>query len=415
MPKAVKKNTDRLRKERFSREELTMLAETLQEHANVVFSSDMSRAAVQRKKQIWVEVAQKVSAVGTTLRTPKDCRKRWDDLRLLVQSILSSNRNLGMATGGGPHSDSGDEDTREEDATSRKKARGEEGEHHPSTSRGIGQPAPQRKAKKTPEATAPMCTTAPTTAPTTAASTQEAATEGTASAASSTVGKTAATAAVSDDEEDQLHGATPATGPLNSPQLSPCSMHDSSMHRLSPVHSWPATPSPTPTVPEEHSMSETPPTSTAAPTSQEGIRAIQRRQEELTGLLTQHITECGRARDDIRECAASLKTAIESSSKDICAELAAVRHVLSEMVAAIQAMPPPQLPEQPGTSSNASSTRTSPGKVEQVFKSVLHDVPTAFQILNAGSLQRLLPGLRQWTTASPSPTGQHASAKASLN
>ncbi|XP_069468394.1 myb-related transcription factor, partner of profilin-like [Ambystoma mexicanum] len=333
MPKAVKRTTDHLSKERFSREELTMLAETLQKHADVVFFTDITHAAVQRKKQIWLEVAQKVSAVGTTPRTPKDCRKRRDDLHARIQTVVT--RTPG-----------------------RKKARGEEGEHHPSNSRGIGQPAPQRKAKKTPQATAPMCTTAPLQHP---QQPQEAAAEGTASAASSTVGEIAATAAVSDDEEDdQLHVATPATGPLHSPQLSPCSMHDSSMHVLSPVHSWPATPSTTPTVPEEHSMPETPPISTAAPTSQEVIRDIQRRQEELTGLLTQHITECGRARDDIQECAASLKTAIESSLKDICAELAAVRPVLSEMVAAMQAMRPPQLPEQPGTSSTASSTRTSP-------------------------------------------------------
>ncbi|XP_069495612.1 myb-related transcription factor, partner of profilin-like [Ambystoma mexicanum] len=271
MPKAVKKMGDHLRKECFSGEELTMLAETLQEHADEVFSNEMSHPALQCKKQIWAEVSQKVSAVGTTPCTPKECRKRWDDLRLRVRSILSTNRNIGMATGGGAESpiklqpweeicattigaeaihgvgdmergapssadagtqsDSGDEDSREEYGTPRKKARAEERQHRPSTSRGMGQPAPHRKTKTTPHATAPMCSTAPTTAPTTATSTQVAVTEGTASAASSTVGKTAATAAVSDDEEeDQLHVATPTKGPLHSLQLSPCSMRDTSMH-----------------------------------------------------------------------------------------------------------------------------------------------------------------------------------------
>ncbi|XP_069468413.1 nuclear apoptosis-inducing factor 1-like [Ambystoma mexicanum] len=104
MPKAPKKGSAHLRKERFSQEELQMLVDTLHEHTGTVFSSNMRREAVLRKKEIWALVCQKVSAVGNTPRTVKDCRKRWDDLRLRVQNILSANRAQPLETGGGPGS-----------------------------------------------------------------------------------------------------------------------------------------------------------------------------------------------------------------------------------------------------------------------------------------------------------------------
>ncbi|XP_069461315.1 myb-related transcription factor, partner of profilin-like [Ambystoma mexicanum] len=280
MPKSLKKSTDHLHKERFSQEELNMLAETLQEHAEVVFSTNISRPALLRKKAIWAEVAQKVSAVGTTPCTPKDVRKRWDDLRL---------------------------------------------------------------------------------PPTPATKTQEPVAEGTVSGVSSIVGETAATAAVSDDEAESLtQGTTVATAPLHSPQLSPTSIDNINRQEMSPWESWAASFSPPQSLPEEPTMPVAHHSSTSVPISQEGMRAIQQRQDELAGLLTQYITECGHARDEMRECASSIRSAIETSSKEICSELAAMRQVLSQMVAAMQAMAPAQVAEQPATSSNASSTRTSP-------------------------------------------------------
>ncbi|XP_069502722.1 nuclear apoptosis-inducing factor 1-like [Ambystoma mexicanum] len=104
MPKALKKTADRQRKEKFSNEELVILTTTLAANAEVVFVNDMRREALLKKKAIWAEVAQKVNAVGTTTRSVKDCRKRWDDLRVHVRNILSVNCNMAMGTGGGAES-----------------------------------------------------------------------------------------------------------------------------------------------------------------------------------------------------------------------------------------------------------------------------------------------------------------------
>ncbi|XP_069498638.1 myb-related transcription factor, partner of profilin-like [Ambystoma mexicanum] len=78
-----------------------MLADTLVENTEEVFGGDMRRSALLRKKEIWTELANKVSAVGTTLRTVRDCRKRWDDLRLRVRNLLSAEHSQAQATGGG--------------------------------------------------------------------------------------------------------------------------------------------------------------------------------------------------------------------------------------------------------------------------------------------------------------------------
>ncbi|XP_069482609.1 myb-related transcription factor, partner of profilin-like [Ambystoma mexicanum] len=104
MGKALKKGAAHLRKVRFSEDELNMLADTLAENGDDVFAADMSRPAIMRKKEIWEEVARKVSEVGTTPRTMKDVCKCWDDLRLHVRNILAANRSQGMETGGGASS-----------------------------------------------------------------------------------------------------------------------------------------------------------------------------------------------------------------------------------------------------------------------------------------------------------------------
>ncbi|XP_069482624.1 myb-related transcription factor, partner of profilin-like [Ambystoma mexicanum] len=306
MPKALKKGAACLRKVRFSEEELNMLADTLAENGEVVFAADLRQPAQLRKIEIWEEVARKVSAVGTTPRTVKDMRKRWDDLHLRVRNILAANRSQGMATGGGDpspikmtrweetcvstigmeaiegvgdmergapssadggtQSDSEAQNPMEQPTTPVKKARGTEGVNRPSTSRGTVKPGLAHKAKPTQEATAPMCERATTTAPTPATTTQEPVAEGSVSTASSTVGEAAATAPLPDDDAHSLTPGKPAaTSPQQSPHLSPPSTHNASSHELSAVEPWPGSISST------GSMHDAAPLSHAASTST-GVR-----------------------------------------------------------------------------------------------------------------------------------------------
>ncbi|XP_069502295.1 nuclear apoptosis-inducing factor 1-like [Ambystoma mexicanum] len=355
----------------------------------------MTRPVLQRKKAMWAMVAQSISAVGTTPRNARQCRKRWDDLRLRVRSLLAANQNLNMATGGGAespiklqlwkeicaatigtesiegvgdmergaptsgdagsHSDSADEDT---GTTPAKKPRPEEPQHCPSTSGGKSNPPQQEKSHSTAQATAPMSSKSTTSAPLTSTIHPVVSTEGNGSAESSTISETAATAAISDNEEGDVDIVVgPPAGNLHSPYLSPCSQHDTSIQGQSPGNSWPATPCPIADEQEGSSIMDTPQPSATGHNTQESMLEIIMRQQQLAALLTQHVTECASARGEMRECADTVRSAIESTSKDICAELAAVRRVLSELVQTMRDM---RTCEQPSSSSAASSSRTSP-------------------------------------------------------
>ncbi|XP_069502418.1 myb-related transcription factor, partner of profilin-like [Ambystoma mexicanum] len=287
MPKAVKKGASQQRKERFSEDELTMLADTLAENAEVVFANDLKRAAQLKKKDIWEEVACKVSAVGNIPRTVKDVCKQWDDLRLRVCNIMSANRSQGLATGGGPSSpikfrqweetcastigiesiegvgemehgaisstdggsdpDSEAHDSAAQATTPRKKARGREEGNRPSTSKGPDKPQMPQKGKAPQDTTSlgRLRATGTATVPTTAVCTaQEPVADGALSAANNSVGETVARAPHS-DEDVQSQGQVcipvkdessdlPATpSPPPSPQITPFSTTNDSTQEQS--------------------------------------------------------------------------------------------------------------------------------------------------------------------------------------
>ncbi|XP_069468402.1 myb-related transcription factor, partner of profilin-like [Ambystoma mexicanum] len=236
MPKAVKEGASRQRKERFSEGELTILADSLAENAEVVFANDLKRAAQLKTKEIWELVAQKVSAVGNTPCTVKGVRKCWDDLRLRVRHILSANRSQGLANGGGSSSliklshweetcastigieliegvgemehgatsstDGGSDpdseawDSTVQATTLRKKSRGREEGNRPSTSKGPCKAQLPQKAKAPQDAKSlgRLSATATAAVPTTAASiAQEPVADGALSAVNSSVREAAAT------------------------------------------------------------------------------------------------------------------------------------------------------------------------------------------------------------------------------
>ncbi|XP_069481436.1 myb-related transcription factor, partner of profilin-like [Ambystoma mexicanum] len=303
MPKVVKKACDRQRQDRFSREELTMLAETLQDNAAVVFSTQMSRMAIAKKKAIWSLVAQRVSAVGSVPRNTQQCRKRWDDLRLRIRSILSANRNLGTATGGGCDSPIKLQAWEEICAST------------------IGMESIQGGGGM--ERGVP----------------------------------TSGDAAASSDSEarsiEEIDDGSPAAHPHSRyTSLSPLQA-DATQGQME-AEDWQATPSPLPEVSSPMGM---PMPLAMSQRNQQTLDDIVTRQQQLSTLLNEHVAECVGARDAMEKCADRVTAAIESSTKDICTELAAVRHVLSEQVQTIRES---RSNVQPGPSSSASSAQSSP-------------------------------------------------------
>ncbi|XP_069486223.1 myb-related transcription factor, partner of profilin-like [Ambystoma mexicanum] len=346
MPKAIKKGASRQRKERFSEDELNMLADTLAENADVVFASDLKRAAQLKKKEVWELVGHRVSVVGTTPRTVKDLKKRWDHLRLLVRNILSANQSQGLATGGGSNSliklsrweetcastigresidevadmergasssadggrdtDSDAEDSAAPATTPSKRARSREDTNRLSTSKGTGK-AHQPSRTKAPQDGREQGHQRTATAPTVPTPVQSAAVEpvadGSLSAANSSVGEAAATAPQSGDEElsqgevcvpeeDNRSlevAATPSPG--QTPQYTPISTPHGNLHVQPGGEAEPEAWNPTEDPPELGPLPNVPSTSTGVRDGEFRMAQMEARQQELAGLVKQYVSD----------------------------------------------------------------------------------------------------------------------------
>ncbi|XP_069502435.1 nuclear apoptosis-inducing factor 1-like [Ambystoma mexicanum] len=410
MSRATRKTTPRLRKKRFSDEELNMLADTLAAHADEVFTNNLKREAQMREKEIWAEVARKVSAVGTTPRTVNVCKKRWDDLSLRVQNILAINRREAMATGGDAHSPvrlmrceetcstiiqmesiegfgemetgaatsgeggidgeggSQDPSTRPSTSRARPPATGQ------STSGAALRPTVQSRASaqamQAHEDTTAVDVTATTELPTTV----EGEADGTQSTATSSVGEAAATTPLSDielgaeeyvDLEGTIHVECPHTpSPLSTPQdYIQATLTSSILDPAVLLHS-----SDLSTTPEaSHAMAHpaaAPPTS-AAPTDLEArLSRVEARQDSMIDLVRQYVSDGEETQREICQAIAGNTAAINACAVMIRDSLGAVTQVLTSMLQHMQhqqtarAVPIPPASSQSSTS--ASSTPFSP-------------------------------------------------------
>ncbi|XP_069461337.1 myb-related transcription factor, partner of profilin-like [Ambystoma mexicanum] len=380
MPKALKKTAERQRKERFSNEELLMLTTTLAANAEVVFVNDMRREALLKKKAIWAEVAQKVSAVGTTTRSVNDCRKRWDDLRVGVRNILTVNRNMAIGTGGGAESplklkeweeicastigvksiegvgdmeqgvpityDGGSHTDTEEARTStpapapRKKARRDATGDTTTSSRGPGRSdlVQREKGNRSSSSTQPEAMPAAVVAPTgVCLPASEGSIGEVHSAATSSKGEAAATAPGSDAEvepaiEDLSQSPIPTRTSLSSPMLSPGPFSQGG----TPTHphdvSWGTQVS----TPDDSAMDPGASAMPPAADMQHGLSAVIQRQTEITALVGQHVAETERLREDIGAFAQQTRECMEACTSRICTEIGLLRKAMNRIADAIE-------------------------------------------------------------------------------
>ncbi|XP_069495631.1 myb-related transcription factor, partner of profilin-like [Ambystoma mexicanum] len=394
MPKAVKKGASRQRKERFDEEELTMLAETLAENANVVFAQSLKREAVIKKKGIWALVAQRVSAVGNTSRTTKDVRKRWDDLHLRVRNILSANRSQAIATGRGASSPiklsrweeicastigieaieglGSDPDSEARYSTpqmTRPRKRAWDEGNRPSSSKAPHKLWQAPKSKPPQGATALVPPRPVNIVPTTTVTLAQETVEGALSAENSSVGEAAAIAPLTDDEaraqvcvpvEDNSSDLPGTPSPAPSPQRSSVDSDRGTTPEQSGGEYIQGSMSPIEDPIEIEHDTQAPSTSTGVPAGVQQAGHSSQRQEELTALVIQFVTDNAQARQEWRENTASLGKIIAESTSRLCEVVSALRQVLSCIADAMEAERPAPQMEQAGTPSSSSSTQTSP-------------------------------------------------------
>ncbi|XP_069494369.1 myb-related transcription factor, partner of profilin-like [Ambystoma mexicanum] len=336
MWKATHKTTPRLRKKRFSDEELNMLADTLAAHADEVFANNLKSEVQLRKKEIWEEVARKVSAVGTTPCTVKDCTDAEGESQV-PDPRASTSRKRPQGTG---HFTAG--------AAPRPR---------------LLPRAPVQGRQADEEATA-----ADRGANTELATTAEGEADGTQSAATSSVGEAAATAPLSDvdvkvEEYEDIDGTihmeyphtpSPQSTPQHTTQGTPYSpMLDSAVQLHSPHLT---------TTPEASPAMVHPATALSnsiAPNDMEArLSSVEARQDSMIELVRQFVAEGEDTRREIREANAGTIAAINSSAIMIRDSLGAVTQVLTSMLQNMQRQQPAPAVQIP-SASTPSSTPTS--------------------------------------------------------
>ncbi|KAJ1128564.1 hypothetical protein NDU88_006941 [Pleurodeles waltl] len=67
-----------------------------------LFGSQVQHTTIARKAELWQRIVDRVNAVGQHPRNREDIRKRWNDLRGKVRSMVSRHNIAVQKTGGGP-------------------------------------------------------------------------------------------------------------------------------------------------------------------------------------------------------------------------------------------------------------------------------------------------------------------------
>ncbi|KAJ1092873.1 hypothetical protein NDU88_005983 [Pleurodeles waltl] len=87
---------------RFSDDELRVMVEEIVQVEPQLFGAQGQHTTIARKMELWSRIVDRVNAVGQHPRNRDDIRKRWNDLRGKVRSMVSRHNIAVQKTGGGP-------------------------------------------------------------------------------------------------------------------------------------------------------------------------------------------------------------------------------------------------------------------------------------------------------------------------
>ncbi|KAJ1161482.1 hypothetical protein NDU88_001967 [Pleurodeles waltl] len=87
---------------RFSEAELRVMVEEIVRVEPQLFWTQVQHTTIARKMELWQRIVDRVNAVGQHPRNRDDIRKRWNDLRGKVRSMVSRHTIEVQRTGGGP-------------------------------------------------------------------------------------------------------------------------------------------------------------------------------------------------------------------------------------------------------------------------------------------------------------------------
>ncbi|KAJ1122114.1 hypothetical protein NDU88_000618 [Pleurodeles waltl] len=86
---------------RFSDPELRVMVEEIVRVEPQLFGAQVQHTTIARKMELWQRIVDRVNAVGQHPRNRDDIRKRWNDLRGKVRSMVSRHNIAVQKNGGG--------------------------------------------------------------------------------------------------------------------------------------------------------------------------------------------------------------------------------------------------------------------------------------------------------------------------
>ena len=93
---------DSKRRPNFSAEELQIFASLIQQHNNILSANYGPTITKNVKDNLWMEITDKVNAVGGHMRTVDELKRKKKNLKTTAKSKATKNRAERNKTGGGP-------------------------------------------------------------------------------------------------------------------------------------------------------------------------------------------------------------------------------------------------------------------------------------------------------------------------
>ncbi|XP_069077367.1 myb-related transcription factor, partner of profilin-like [Pleurodeles waltl] len=92
----------RKRKLKFSEKELEVLTEECSQHHDKLFGKAALSVPDTEKKKIWLQIQDRINAIGVSHCTLDEIKKRWYDLRSRTKERVAQRLREMRGTGGGP-------------------------------------------------------------------------------------------------------------------------------------------------------------------------------------------------------------------------------------------------------------------------------------------------------------------------
>ena len=91
-----------MKKPNFSQAEELVIQSQVEKNYHIINSKQTNTVTNKKKAQIWQAIAEKTTALGVAVRTPKEVKDKWCNTKKAAKRVFAENKKETSKTGGGP-------------------------------------------------------------------------------------------------------------------------------------------------------------------------------------------------------------------------------------------------------------------------------------------------------------------------